>query len=190
MKIQVKNIPAQGISLTYQKEFDEFIVLKELVERGECRFIEPIAIELAVEPERETIKVSGFFKTAVELPCSRCLTAFTFRLQRDFTMRYARGEDIAADRFGDEPEIELTAEQIGLSYYEDDEINFKDVVQEQIVLALPFKPLCREDCKGLCPHCGTDLNQGRCECAEEQTRNPFAVLKERSWPKRNIGEES
>ncbi len=177
MKIQIQHIPAEGITLTYSKAAKEFPVLTALMkEEGGC-FQGPLIIKLAVVPERELFKVSGVVEVDVQLDCSRCLKQIQDRLSRRFTLRFSK--EIPQDLHGgDNEEVELTAEQIGLIFFRGEEIDFKDAVQEQVVLAMPFKPLCNEACKGLCPHCGTDLNVESCACTSERSGSPFAVLKD------------
>jgi uncharacterized protein len=65
---------------------------------------------------------------------------------------------------GGEAERELGDEDFGAAYYSGDEIDLQQLIQERIYLALSMKPLCSEDCKGLCPVCGTNLNRGTCAC--------------------------
>lgn len=184
MKIQIQHIPSQGTTLAYSKEAKEFSVLKKMMEDGECRFLGPMTIELTVAPEQELFKVSGEIGADIQLACSRCLAEFESRLVRRFTLRFSRAipEELQADG---EQDIELTADAIGLLFFKGDEIDFKDAVQEQVVLALPYKPLCREECKGLCPHCGTDLNAESCGCTGDRSNSPFAVLKNHAWRSRN-----
>ncbi|RJQ76823.1 MAG: DUF177 domain-containing protein [Desulfobacteraceae bacterium] len=183
MIIEIQHIPVEGKRLEYSRKAESFPVLKTLSEKGECRFIEPLAIELTVVPERNLIRVDGVIATTIEQACSRCLADFKSELQRRFTLRFAR--EITAEFPAEgqaEKEIELNADHVGLSFFSGEAIDFTDSVQEQVVLTLPYKPLCSEACKGLCPRCGTDLNAGRCSCAQDRSQNPFAVLKNLSWP--------
>jgi len=184
MKIQIQHVPTQGTTFAYSKEAREFSVLKTMMENGECRFSGPIAIELTVAPEQELFNVSGVIGADIQLACSRCLAEFESRLVRRFNLRFSRAipEELHPDG---EQEIELTADAIGLLFFKGDEIDFKDAVQEQVVLALPYKPLCREECKGLCPHCGNDLNIESCGCTGDRSSSPFAVLKNHEWRSRN-----
>lgn len=179
MIIEVQHIPIEGKSFEYIKKAEAFPVLGSLVKNGECRFPDPLVIELTVIPERNLIRVDGVITTTVELACSRCLAEFKERLKRRFTLRFSRE---STDETPAEKEIEVTDAHVGLTFYSGESIDFTDTVQEQVVLALPYKPLCRETCKGLCPRCGSDLNAGPCGCTEDDRRNPFAVLKDLSWP--------
>lgn len=182
MKIEVQHIPTQGARLDYTKPAETFPVLKQLAEQGECRFTTPVTIELNVVPERDLIRIDGSVSAMVQLPCSRCLSDYEHDLRRRFTLRFS--SKIPADvHRGDNGEVELTAEQIGLMFFRDDAIELNDPVQEQIVLSIPYKPLCSEACKGMCAQCGADMNQGPCGCPPKIAGNPFDVLKNHQWPK-------
>lgn len=184
MKIQIQHIPTEGIDLAYNKGSREFPVLKELMKEGGGCFRSPLTIELRVVPERELFKVSGMVEVDVQLNCSRCLKEVESRLSHRFTLRFSK--EIPQDLHGDDKQdVELTADQIGLIFFRGDEIDFKDAVQEQVVLALPYKPLCNEACKGLCSRCGVDLNMERCHCTGERAASPFDVLKE--WHSQDRG---
>jgi uncharacterized protein len=84
----------------------------------------------------------------------------------------------------DPKEIE-DGEGIGLEYgdldvgfYRDDQIDLSAVLSEQVVIDVPMKPVCSEECKGLCPNCGADLNEGECNCKEDKTDPRLAPLAE------------
>ncbi|MBN1225748.1 MAG: DUF177 domain-containing protein, partial [Deltaproteobacteria bacterium] len=64
-----------------------------------------------------------------------------------------------------EEEIELEREDLDIGFYKEGIIDLTEVVREQILLAVPMIPICKEDCKGLCPYCGQNLNQCKCVCA-------------------------
>ena len=117
-------------------------------------------------------KVSG----KVALNCSRCLAPVTHFLNQRFNIRFS--EEIPRDLDPEEDaDLEITADQIGLLFFKGEVVDLHDAIQEQVVLALPFKPLCSIDCKGLCPKCGADLNHETCNCADSGGGSPFDVLK-------------
>ena len=64
----------------------------------------------------------------------------------------------------DAPEVEVDEEDMDVYSYQGEEVDLEPLLREQVILAVPFAPLCREDCKGLCPVCGIDLNTGTCTC--------------------------
>ena len=61
--------------------------------------------------------------------------------------------------------------------FEGDVIDFRDAVQEQVIMAIPMQPLCREDCRGLCPGCGANLNLEKCRCRPDDVDPRLAILK-------------
>ena len=74
-------------------------------------------------------------------------------------------------------ELELSADDLDFAYYEEDTIDLDVLVFEQVLLQIPIKPLCKDDCKGLCPHCGINLNVASCGCKSEDFDERLAVLK-------------
>lgn len=65
-------------------------------------------------------------------------------------------------------EAELGDDDMGISYIENDEIDLHEMVRQEVELELPVRIICKQDCKGLCPECGEDLNEGICECNVNQ----------------------
>ena len=177
MKIEVHHIPSDGLALEFIKPALHFSELKTMSERGECEFVEPLAIHLEMFPLKDFIRVKGRLDTKIRQICGRCLEPFEVPVKSRFTLNYSR--IIPADVHKDGTEgIELTADQIGMVYFEGEEIDFTDTIQEQVILAIPLNPICKPACKGLCPRCGNDLNKTPCTCGEKETDGPFAVLKD------------
>jgi uncharacterized protein len=184
VKIEIQHIPSHGLTMNHHVQAVEFDILKILVDNGEAEFIAPIAVNLSIVPIRDLIQIEGSVQTSVRLDCSRCLTSFESFLQKKFTLSYSR--KIPQDlQEGETDEVELTAEQIGLISFQGDEIDLHSALAEQVVLVLPYKPLCRNDCKGLCPSCGTNLNQETCGCDAQATGGPFDALKALKLPPSN-----
>ncbi len=161
-------------------EFEEyaqvFPTIAEMMRNRACEFREPLKICLKAFKIREYYEVQGNFQTKIRIGCSRCLKKFDTSLKSDFELTYTREVPGLMDVL-DEEEIELKLEEIGLLYFRGEEINLQQGIQEQIVMALPLQPLCDKDCKGLCPQCGSNLNQKDCGCEREPGSNKFAVLK-------------
>jgi uncharacterized protein len=74
-------------------------------------------------------------------------------------------------------ERELSDKDLAVGFYQDDKIDLSQMIWEQVYLALPMKPLCKEDCRGLCPQCGTNLNLSMCSCDRETVDPRLATLK-------------
>lgn len=176
MKIEPKRIPQDGLSMEHRMQANDFEILKSLIAKGEAEFTDTIGIKLSIMPRKDLIQVDGSVRVRVRITCSRCAENYDAQLRRQFSLSYSR--NIPQDLHRDETEgIELTAQQIGLILYQGDEIDLRDALAEQVVLALPYKPICRQDCKGLCQNCGANLNQDVCQCESDPKGGPFEVLK-------------
>jgi uncharacterized protein len=119
------------------------------------------------------IRVNGELSTALELTCARCLEPVIQDVKRDFDLLY---RPLGAD--AGREELSVTGAEAEVSYYQGEGLLLEDVVREQVLLAVPLKVICREDCKGLCPHCGTNLNLEQCSCAEPMEDPRWAALKD------------
>ncbi len=122
----------------------------------------------------DTITVIEADVTApVLIDCSRCLEEISSAESVSFRTAF-----VSNDEFTEDQEIELDLQDLELSFADDDEVDLVEVIREQIVLALPSRPLCREDCKGLCNICGGNLNKTECDCTTEETDPRWAALKD------------
>jgi uncharacterized protein len=107
----------------------------------------------------EDIRLVGNLSTQVEVRCARCLDAVTRDVAESFDLLY---RPLGVDAAGDEVAISQAETEIG--YYRGEGVLLEDVLKEQILLTLPVKLVCSADCKGLCPHCGRNLNVESCDC--------------------------
>ena len=105
------------------------------------------------------IRVVGEMSTRVEVACARCLDPVTRDVQRSFDLLY-RPQGSDAGR----AEISVTQAEAEIGYYTGDGVLLEDILREQLLLEVPIKVVCREECKGLCPHCGQNRNLGSCNC--------------------------
>jgi uncharacterized protein len=128
--------------------------------------VAPVRVDMDIHKDKARFRLEGTAKTELELTCSRCLEPFRMPVDAEFDLRYLPATDAAG-----EGEREVTEEDLDTSVYRDDRIDVNEVLREQFYLALPMKPLCRDDCAGLCPQCGTNLNMGACAC-EPQVADP------------------
>lgn len=177
LQINVEQIKESGPSLNFRENAQTFPVLAEMTKNEDLAFVEPIDIVLSIIKVGEFIEISGKFTTTVRLACARCLENYETSLVSEFELTYTRQlpgrlEESLPD------EKELTAAEMGLIYFEGEQISLQDGIQERVVMALPLRPLCHDACQGLCPSCGTDLNQKRCACETGPSTNQFAVLKD------------
>jgi len=119
------------------------------------------------------IRVAGDLRATMELACARCLEPITQDISRKFDLLYRpQGSDAGKE------EMSVTAAEAEVGYYQGEGLLLEDVLREQVLLAVPLKAICREDCRGLCPHCGQNLNQGQCTCAEPVDDPRWSALKD------------
>ena len=123
------------------------------------------------EPGR--YRIAGHVNGELSLACVRCLEPFTMPVAGSFDLRYVPRSENAG-----EGEREVGEDDLTTAFYDDDQIDLSELIAEQLHLALPMKPLCSETCKGLCPHCGANLNTETCDCSEKWEDPRLAALKD------------
>lgn len=162
MKINVgkiKNVFGKNDSLEYEESLPQLIV-----EGGDIiKLTAPLKFSGQVENLGDRLLVEGAIHTAVELLCSRCMEPTSIPIHAPLKEIFAN--HIIADE--DEDEIFL---------YEGDELDITPHISRAIMLELPMKVMCKEDCQGLCPECGINLNLKKCQCVKETIDPRFAVL--------------
>jgi uncharacterized protein len=170
MKIPIDEIPESPKEIEFSASVNE---LNEAYAKGQAReFRFPPSVDVSVVCYRSGRELffRGAFCGKIESTCSRCLKDFSLPVDHKF--------DIVLSPKPSEPGAsseELRPEDLGLSYYSGDEINLEPLVREQMLLALPTRPLCAEDCRGLCSGCGVDLNAEECRCSGD-TKDPRMAI--------------
>jgi uncharacterized protein len=119
----------------------------------------------------DDIRLRASYHGRFEVLCARCLDAVEHPLSGQFDLLF---RPTGAD--GDASEHSITTSETEIGYYQKDGVLLEDVLREQVLLSLPAKTLCREDCKGLCPHCGRHLNSETCACSETVTDPRWSAL--------------
>ena len=139
----------------------------------EYTVVAPVRLVMDVHRDGEAYRVTGRLETRLQLECGRCLESFEIPIDSPFELRYV--PEITPTAEGEEREV--SEDDLTTAFYKQDSIDLGELMHEQFVLALPMKPLCAETCKGLCVHCGTNLNKATCDCAPEWPDPRLAVLK-------------
>jgi uncharacterized protein len=137
------------------------------------QIVAPVRLSFDVHKDKDKFRLVGTVRTELELPCSRCLEPYRMPVDQAFDLRYHPAAEASS-----EAETEVAEEDLETSVYRDEQIDLNELMREQFYLALPMKPLCHEDCKGLCPQCGTNLNTAPCDCAPEWEDPRLAALKQ------------
>jgi DUF177 domain-containing protein len=119
------------------------------------------------------LRLRGKLSAQLELQCARCLDPVPQDIKREFELLY---RPLGADAGRDE--LSVTDAEAEIGYYQGEGLLLEDVLREQVLLALPLKVTCGEECKGLCPQCGKNLNQEQCSCSTAVEDPRWAALKE------------
>lgn len=129
--------------------------------------------EVSLQASRAVEKVGllGTVNALVGFECDRCLATLSVAVDQSFDLLYV-------PPLGTGDEHELGETDLSLGFYQDGIIDVDDLAREQIELALPMARLCTEECRGLCPECGANLNHGECACNIEQVDMRWTALKE------------
>lgn len=134
MRIEVSKIPPEGLTLT------EELLSRDLdLETDLIRFKSPIKLKAQVSKITNAITVDLTVEALMSASCSRCLELFEMDFKKAMQLNYA-------------------ADKSTLS------IDLNPDIRQELILDYPVKPLCNSDCKGLCPKCGRNLNEGKCNC--------------------------
>lgn len=174
LNYRIEDISKEGILIQEERDVDWLKGLVPDQTRSEVNFIAPISYTLDLSRSDSLVIVAGRISVKVELSCSRCLERFILSLNPEFNI------SLSPAQFKDLPaEMELQKEDLDKEFYDGEVIDLDAIIQHQIILALPFYPLCREDCKGLCSHCGVNKNQETCQCSDKEFVDPrLAGLKD------------
>ena len=105
------------------------------------------------------ILIRGVLDTAIDATCSRCLSSFSWPLTLDIEEEYFPTTDVISGA-----PLPLPEEPGCFTIDEHYVLDLTEAIHQHLLLAIPMKQLCREDCAGLCPNCGHNLNQGPCDC--------------------------
>lgn len=162
MKLSLSTIPDAGLVLD---------VAEPLVSTH-FKLCSPVRASLRIDKAEAEIFVRGKAGIALELLCSRCIKTFAKDMDLDINAVYA---PIA--EFRKEDNHEVYDDELDMAFYEGDDLDLDELLKEQIILNIPMQPLCNEDCKGICPGCGTDLNVASCRCEHEHTDSRLEILK-------------
>jgi len=120
----------------------------------------------------EEIRLRGTLTTEMEGDCERCLEPAVAPVRWSFDLFYRPSEDVSSAG-----EISLKEGEVEIGFYDGDGLDLKEVLREQVLLAMPMQHLCREDCRGLCPQCGANRNLVACSCAPEVVDERWAALR-------------
>jgi uncharacterized protein len=134
--------------------------------------IQPARLAMDVHKDQKRFRLVGRVSTRLELACSRCLEPFEWPVDATFDLQYQPRE-----QYAEHQEREIRVDDFSVAFYDNETIDLGQLMDEQFHLSLPMKPLCMDDCRGLCPLCGTNLNRSTCECRPDWNDPRLAALR-------------
>ena len=167
MRIELENLEGSKADFAHVYQPDELNPVDERVS-----LIAPAAVNGKVRLSGNEVFVNGHVETRAQVECDRCLKPVELPVNADFTLEYISGSEYESSQAA-----ELTEDAMSVSVLDGAAIDVDEIVKEQILLAVPTRMLCGEDCKGICPECGTDRNTGECNCVTNDIDPRWAALK-------------
>jgi uncharacterized protein len=165
MIVDIDRLPREGFKISKNFEFFNGEIVDE-----DAVFLLPLHADITVRKMGEEVYLKGRIKTLLSFVCSRCLIPFEFPVDSNFDLVYLPEElEVARE--------ELDIDDMTSSFYYSRKIDLKEVVLEQLNLTFPVKPLCADECQGICPVCGKNTNSGDCSCEINNSDSRFEKLK-------------
>jgi len=162
--IDVSRVPDSGLRVEKDIGLDDLVDLAE-----DTSLACPVHVVGVVRQIEDRFTLTGSVSGTFELVCGRCLEKFQQDFGTDVSIVLHRGETNEPEEAGPD---------VGWLTFEGDTFDLVEAVREDILLGIPLRPLCSEDCKGLCTQCGANLNSGDCGCRVEIVDPRLAVLEE------------
>lgn len=172
LTIKLDEIPVEGLELSWTEEAEVLSKYLENLSEIDFEFGSPLQSEAKIKKVGQSVLIKGRVRTVLKLRCVRCLKEFSYPLASSFelTLHPLKGTVFSE-------EVELSEEELESNFFEGGELRLSEIACEQVFLEIPIQPLCQEECKGLCPHCGMDLNLSTCGCMKEDFDSGFRALK-------------
>lgn len=120
------------------------------------------------------IRVKGHLAVTMRCDCNRCLEPAVFPIDSSFDLFYRPADAVDGD---EEDESEIDEGEAEIAFYEGAGIELKDVLRENVLLAMPMQRVCRPECQGICPVCGQNRNLIHCECEAKLVDDRWSALK-------------
>jgi len=168
MRVELEKLGKNGTGFEHVYQLGELVFDEDAI-----RLTLPAEVNGSVKPDGRHVRVQGAVRTQVEVECDRCLQPIAVTVDAEFNVSY-----VPANVYAEDETPELNEDDLNMSVFDEDIIDLDDLAREQILLAMPSRSLCREDCKGLCPVCGINRNMQACECESTEVDPRWAALKD------------
>lgn len=171
MRLRVDDITAEARELAFSEPESEINRMLGVGAIRDYGLDEPVKVKLTYYRAGIELFLQGEISATAHGSCARCAEEFHAPRMRPF--RYV----LAPRSIGDDAAAAMRTEDLEFTLYDGDEVDLSPLVREQTLLAYSTLPVCREDCRGLCPRCGVNLNETICGCRTEIADPRLAVLR-------------
>jgi uncharacterized protein len=164
-KITVNDLPAEGRDFSFTDP--EFWAERLVAHHVDAKPVQEVQTEISVQPQSGGALVRGTLRGSVQLRCDRCAERFEIPVQASIELFETLPKE-------GEPEEDSRLQLVDDALV----LDLGSLLWEEFVLSLPVKPLCNEQCKGICPKCGQNFNEGSCDCARDEGDPRLAVFRD------------
>lgn len=173
MKLNTAQIPPGESALKFSSELDAWVqgIVKKLTDSG-YPFSSPMDLDLRLTKLDPDYYLKGNLAATITQPCARCSENFSLKLNHRFEIAFTQ-VNFKKGRFAPGPDTD----ELDINFFDGHIIELAPVIEEQFLLAIPFKAICRESCTGICQRCGVNRNIQPCICATGIAENAFQTLK-------------
>jgi uncharacterized protein len=173
LKFRLLEVPTEEKEITYVYGVAE--VSKALEERDckQCHPLAPLEVRVRLLRSEKRVFARGWIQGKIELTCARCLEPFGIPIKLEFQQTFLpHAQETATE------EEASSADDLDVTYYWGEEVDIAPIIWDEVILDIPFSPLCSRDCKGLCPACGENLNEGECICPPRPGLSRWEALRQ------------
>ena len=176
MFLRLGEVPAEGLDVELSLEPDA-PAARSINADG------PVKGTFRIEKTGSQVLITGSVSGFVRLECSRCLTSYRHKIEEKIFVELRPLSDT-----GEGEEMELASDDLNVEFFQGDSLDLDHFIEEQVRLALPMKPLCSQECGGLCPSCGEASGCDVCTCNVEDIDPRWKALESLRDPGKDKGE--
>ncbi len=177
MKVPLREMPCDrtiAAGKGFVREAISGLPLRAALEPAADGLAGEVTANLSFYMQGDNVFVRGKLSGWIELACSRCVGPVRVALEEKLAVSFLPKARVPDQDVGDETDV--SADDIDLYPYTGEELDLTTLIREQIIMAVPYAPLCGQDCKGLCTVCGADLNEKDCGCDRDVIDPRLAAL--------------
>jgi len=168
MDFNVAGLLREGVGATREYHVQETLSFAD----SDLVLVSPVEGTVKFTRTRRGVLVEAHLHTAVEQSCSRCLEPVVSPINLNFAEEFLQTVDLVTGL-----PLEVPQDDQAVLIDAHHELHMDDILRQYLLTQLPMQPLCRDDCAGLCPYCGHNLNEGPCACPSEAPDARWAALK-------------